>query len=1520
MVIDLKFREKIVADVVGNILGPRYGLHEIFHEKMNPWKLYLTGVLAPREIEEDEDGSENNISGNTYTGQEDQTFDKVNDPIEYTPSLNSNSQPRSMGLSFVVSTIKNCPKFDICFTWARYIWHQNWDKLLADNIDNSGKFDGWNNPKIMKEKFFRKKEEIDPIKRISRGRNIPNGRNNDSNSKNLINRKNKLDRDVLFGGWKRNPQYLILHEVKIYPKKLSYDIAGSQITNNASETTFYKIGHQKIDNDQFQITIKIKYLSPISKTRRFYKISIFFLNTSKRFTMRGLDKIDKLLLRGERINRFIFQPQIRANCIGDTRLEPFDLKSYDESLDDNEENNLKMLYFDVRPKARGHMCGAIWSNIDPQKDPDEPLLRKTTSGPPFNWIDGDFIESKVAGIKKLFFPPDLRTEFVPIIPVSAPDFNWKNIRKKSDKWEATPISLSKDSFLDAEYLAEKCYDPVLLRSVLSEIVREYENWRSWKKDEISGTSLEWAIKIANNNLEKHNELIKRITRGIEILCNNDNARLAFCFANKAISLQNRWKKKYSQGEIVKSPTEVDPFIWRPFQISFILLLIASIVEKTDIERDIVDLIWIPTGGGKTEAYLGITAFSIAYRRRMGIIDSEQKRDILENGIYLISRYTLRLLAIQQFRRATKLIVACEYLRIQNLNDKIQGEIIGWLPESLIKSKEGYETTLTSVENGENWVYGTTRISIGLWVGGTLTPNRLERFWDKRSKEWVFGAIEALKVRVLLKYMREPVNVLNFTSDPGQITTCPVCNCFLSLPKQQDQYLPEKMNIFLMVKKENTDPSQLEKDITDVIPLLRPTFFNLERLTVERLNSTEPNFYSIGLKLSTTVNNAEPVKLKEWWDDIVSNVIGMIPINPDIRNSGYFYLFENSSNIEFERITTDSEYTGIDFEIRCCNPKCELNEVKWAEEVHVSRKSFWTQIQSPWKLANNKLDISIGMPITAYTVDEQVYRRIPTILIGTVDKFAQLSFKDEAGSIFGNVDFFNSIFGFFRNRALPKNRTIRVDATLENPFDPPEIILQDELHLIEGVLGSMVGIYETLIDELSTRYDTDGNIIHKPKYIASTATIRAGKDQVKCLFNRSYSTFPSPGIKQEDSFFLTNRYVHALNEDVTGRLYIGVCCPGKSPQKPLTHIWGQLFQTPYEIKNEVINSGLNLNQKKLLLKNLDRFWTVVGYFNAIRELAGTRAIYIQEFITWMELLYGATNYRNIIGRIDDPIELSSRTDSIMLPSYFEKLKNPLELIGEDPIHGLLTTSMFGTGVDVSRLGVMIVNGQPKTSASYIQATGRIGREKGGIVVTYLNPKRPRDLDHYEQFSGYHTSLYKNVEPITVSPFAPQCVSITIGPILVAFLRQSINIRNVLVSEEWRNNDEGPYYINSGTRVRKGRGNPDYDEFLKIIQERLGKQPTNRRFDISEQLRELEVNYNRWYDLIVKNVKIKYVEYTLSKSPEVSVVLGDPQHQTASKLQNSEIRVVFENAPNSLRGVEPTTTFDFFVTQSSKRRRR
>jgi hypothetical protein len=394
-------------------------------------------------------------------------------------------------------------------------------------------------------------------------------------------------------------------------------------------------------------------------------------------------------------------------------------------------------------------------------------------------------------------------------------------------------------------------------------------------------------------------------------------------------------------------------------------------------------------------------------------------------------------------------------------------------------------------------------------------------------------------------------------------------------------------------------------------------------------------------------------------------------------------------------------------------------------------------------------------------------------------------------------------------------------------------------------------------------------------------------------------------------------LHPLDEFTPGRLYVGLSTPGKSAQTPLTHIWGSLLQTPYEIyKNLLSITPIEIEN----VKEINRFWTVVGYFNAIRELAGVRAIYNQDFVSWMKLFFGS-NMRNID---KEPIELSSRTDSVVLPRFLDIISKDLNVTNlglSNPIayDGVLTTSMFGTGVDIQRLGVMIMNGQPKTTANYIQATGRIGRSGGGLVITYLNAGRIRDLDHYEFFIGYHQALYRYIEPISVTPFAPECLKIAIGPLAVALIRQGLYVSNQIISEKWREESEGPKYI------QKLGPNPINNnlflDYVGILEERWRQQPRNRALDISQAKNYFNNKVQDWYDYVVHGNPIKYYEYTMNNPPSTSIVLGDLIHQNYSNLGSPKkisrkiiktssvlnIRVFFENAPNSLRGVEPTTTF-------------
>lgn len=298
---------------------------------------------------------------------------------------------------------------------------------------------------------------------------------------------------------------------------------------------------------------------------------------------------------------------------------------------------------------------------------------------------------------------------------------------------------------------------------------------------------------------------------------------------------------------------------------------------------------------------------------------------------------------------------------------------------------------------------------------------------------------------------------------------------------------------------------------------------------------------------------------------------------------------------------------------------------------------------------------------------------------------------------------------------------------------------------------------------------------------------------------------------------------------------------------------------------------------------------MGYFNAIRELAGALTLYRQDI---PERLSHIASMSGTTAR--DPgeeVELSSRRDSTELPGLLTSLAKPLP----DARDIVLSTSMFGTGVDIDRLGLMIVNGQPKTTSSYIQATGRVGRSQGGLVVTFFRASRPRDLDHFEFFTGYHRAIYRYVEPITVTPFAARARERALGPVTVALLRQAQQVRGVLVSQNWAAR-------NNANRMQSLRhSSAELQVINQVINERSQAQTETRRPPIDEVDREVRAGLDLWQEVADRQTGLVYEEYAIEKDPTSPVVLGDEQHQERN------FTVVFRNSPQSLRDVEGMTRF-------------
>lgn len=417
-----------------------------------------------------------------------------------------------------------------------------------------------------------------------------------------------------------------------------------------------------------------------------------------------------------------------------------------------------------------------------------------------------------------------------------------------------------------------------------------------------------------------------------------------------------------------------------------------------------------------------------------------------------------------------------------------------------------------------------------------------------------------------------------------------------------------------------------------------------------------------------------------------------------------------------------------------NKKGRLRETPGYKKIrlHGSKKIIFQCSNSA-----NHCDFSKdGYELPLYIVDDDIYEKAPTLLLGTVDKFAMLPYRPEAQTIFG-------IKNGIRKTA-------------------PDLIIQDELHLISGPLGSMVGHYETMIHELSS-YNSGSKVI-SPKIIASTATISRASEQCHALYGcgkDNVKQFPPSGLDAGDSFFAVE------DKKAPGRRYVGVLANAASSIATTTiRLYAALLYAAKAIK--VDNES-----------DRDGYWTNVGYFNSIRELGQTETWIRADIDEYLHVIYKRRyedkkeGYRENRRYIWEDEELTSRVRSDKIPFSLQKLgiKYPTEKEEKRPVDICLATNMISVGVDVPRLGLMTVSGQPKTTSEYIQATSRVGRDRSapGLVFTVYNPGKPRDKSHYEHFQTYHSRVYCSVEPTSVTPFSAPLRERALHALLIGIMR-------------------------------------------------------------------------------------------------------------------------------------------------------
>lgn len=392
-------------------------------------------------------------------------------------------------------------------------------------------------------------------------------------------------------------------------------------------------------------------------------------------------------------------------------------------------------------------------------------------------------------------------------------------------------------------------------------------------------------------------------------------------------------------------------------------------------------------------------------------------------------------------------------------------------------------------------------------------------------------------------------------------------------------------------------------------------------------------------------------------------------------------------------------------------------------------------------------------IPVYLVDEEIYARCPTIILSTVDKFARLPWDVSTNTLFGRVDRYCDRNGYVAigEKDPPHSKTRDLPAatiTAIRPFLPPELIIQDELHLITGPLGTIYGAYETIIEEMCTY----GNPKIRPKYVVSTATIKNAPAQIRCLYARKKTAqFPPNGFEIGDSFFIREIPVDAN----PFRRYVGVCGNGQSVRTTLLRIYAVILQKVYD-----------LAQQEEFRDVIDPYYTLIGYHNSIRELGGTVRLLqddIPKRIVRIQKKYRMSRRRYANHRI----EITSRMSSFEIPNKLRQLET--DSSSRDCLDTAVATNMIAVGMDVDRLGLMVVDGQPKQNSEYIQATSRIGRAFPGLVVMIYNPYRPRDLSHYENFTGYHLQLYRFVEGTTAAPFSARARDRVLHALVIAAIR-------------------------------------------------------------------------------------------------------------------------------------------------------
>jgi hypothetical protein len=523
--------------------------------------------------------------------------------------------------------------------------------------------------------------------------------------------------------------------------------------------------------------------------------------------------------------------------------------------------------------------------------------------------------------------------------------------------------------------------------------------------------------------------------------------------------------------------------------------------------------------------------------------------------------------------------------------------------------------------------------------------------------------------------------------------------------------------------------------------------------------------------------------------------------------------------------------------------------------------------------NFECDFSGDSPLPIVAVDEELYRRLPAFLVATVDKFASLPWFAESGALLGGATRQNND-GFY-GAATPGRGT-----ALPAPLPPPDLIIQDELHLISGPLGTMAGLYEVAIEGLCAR-EVEGRTV-LPKIVASTATVRRAQDQIQALFGRPITQiFPPPGPGRRDSFF-----AHTVPASrAPARRYVGIAAQGRNPKVVMRKVWLALMGAAERAYRD---AGGHQNAQN----PADPYMTVIGYFNSLRELGGARRILEEEVQNTLKAYGSRRRIGESPGLFRDRktfsavVELTSRVPTDQVAEARRRLGAGFDQPAR--VDCAIATNMISVGLDIPRLGLMGVLGQPKTAAEYIQATSRVGRVDAapGLVVTVLNIHKPRDRSHYERFRHFHETFYRSVEVGSVTPFSARALDRGVTGAVVALAR---NLDPLLTP---------PKGAGEIAAVRGAVEKRLLELFLDRVdgQDLSAEEREERRRSVQDRIVDLLDSWRKVVDDYgAEGVEIQYQKYELETLPPLLREMLDTEFESE---HHRKFRV-----NRSLRDVEP-----------------